>query len=94
MRLANLTILMCCMLQLKRKDREIENIFSALQHTIEIRDSGLKRCSSLSQTHLPAIVAVVANAHSTCQETLERVNKLDSTIAAQVSRICFTIYVY
>lgn len=39
--------------QEKRKDREVEGLFTTLQNTIEIRDVALQKCTRLSETHLP-----------------------------------------
>lgn len=63
---------MCTSLdQLKRNDREVENLFGSLENTSEICDSGLSRCALLSRTHLPELRSVVADTLAVCQQALQ-----------------------
>lgn len=60
--------------QLKHKDREIETLFTTLQNTIEIRDTGLPRCEQLARAHIDTLGAQVAETQELCRRTLAVAN--------------------
>lgn len=60
--------------QLKHKDREIETLFTTLQNTIEIRDTGLPRCEHLARANIVTLGAQVAETQALCRQTLAIAN--------------------
>ncbi|XP_055310242.1 biogenesis of lysosome-related organelles complex 1 subunit 5 [Sitodiplosis mosellana] len=60
----------------KRNDKEIENLFSSVQNTIEAKDSTVEKCCILSETNLPLLKIKLDETLTLCESVLTRgVNK-------------------
>lgn len=55
-----------------RGDREIDNIFTAFQNTIETKDSSLEKCRLVSETNLPVLKVGLENTLNICEKIIER----------------------
>lgn len=63
-------------LQQKRNDKEIENLFSSVQNTIEAKDTSIARCHTLSEKNLPLLKIKLDETLTLCEGVLNRgVNK-------------------
>lgn len=63
-------------LQQKRNDREIENLFSSVQNTIESKDTTIEKCCVLSESHLPILKIKLDETLTLCESILSQgVNK-------------------
>lgn len=68
-------------LQLNRKDREIENLFTAVQNTIDAKDTAVERCRVLSETNLPILKIKLDETLTLCENVLQR--KPDSRLVSE-----------
>lgn len=59
-------------LQLKRGDREIENLFNAVQNTIDARDTSIEKCRNLSESNLPFLKIKLDETLALCENVLSR----------------------
>lgn len=63
-------------LQQKRNDKEIENLFSSVQNTIEAKETSVEKCCVLSGSHLPLLKIKLVETLTLCENVLTRgVNK-------------------
>lgn len=58
--------------QLKRKDKEVENLFTAVQNTIDAKDTAVERCRVLSETNLPILKIKLDETLTLCENVLQR----------------------
>lgn len=58
--------------QLKRKDKEVENLFAAVQNTIDAKDTTVERCRVLSETNLPILKIKLDETLTLCENVLQR----------------------
>lgn len=58
--------------QSKRGDREIENLFNAVQSTIDSRDTSIEKCRNLSESNLPLLKIKLDETLALCENVLTR----------------------
>lgn len=59
-------------LQGNRKDREIENLFTTVQTTIDAKETSVERCRILSQDNLPLLKYKLEDTLTLCENVLNR----------------------
>ncbi|GAB0096905.1 hypothetical protein DMENIID0001_124850 [Sergentomyia squamirostris] len=57
----------------KRSDREVENLFLALQNTSEAKDSSISRCKIACEAHLDHLQKSLESALTACDSLSNRV---------------------
>lgn len=57
---------------MKRGDRDIENLFNAVQNTIDARDTSIERCRNLSESNLPLLKIKLTETLALCENVLTR----------------------
>lgn len=58
--------------QLKRNDREIENLFNSVQNTIEAKETSVEKCYMLSESNLPILKIKLDETSTLCENVLNR----------------------
>lgn len=80
------------LIQLKRKDREIENLFSALQNTIDARDTSIEKCRNLSESNLPLLKIKLDETLALCDNVLNRNPNTEAVSCLKTKKKPFKIY--
>lgn len=62
-------VLLKCVFQEKRNDIEIENLFTILQKTTELKDSTIPKCISISENSLEELKKTVDEILDICTES-------------------------
>lgn len=55
-----------------RKDQEVENLFQAVQNTIEAKDTSVEKCKVLNETNLPLLKIKLDETLTLCERVLNR----------------------
>lgn len=58
--------------ELKRNDREIENLFNSVQNTIEAKETSVEKCYMLSESNLPILKIKLDETSTLCENVLNR----------------------
>lgn len=60
------------LIQVNRKDREIENLFASVQNTVDAKETTVERCRILSQENLPLLKYKLEDTLTLCEDVLNR----------------------
>lgn len=75
-KISKITILifvsLCFLDQLRRNDKEVENLFSSVQNIIEAKDTSIEKCYVLSETNLPLLKIKLDESLTLCESVLNR----------------------
>lgn len=78
--------------QLKRNDREIENLFNSVQNTIEAKETSVEKCYMLSESNLPILKIKLDETSTLCENVLNR--GVNEEAVSQVSFLLCVFYFF
>lgn len=76
--------------QLKRNDREIENLFNSVQNTIEAKETSVEKCYMLSESNLPILKIKLDETSTLCENVLNR--GVNEEAVSQVSFLLCVVF--